>query len=926
MPDFSELIFQVKNKQAIQDINKINKSLLQTEKSATNLFKTLAAGWSLTKITQSINFLTNKFKDLQIATNNYIAVFGNFNKTAEQGLNNLVNNFHETEISAKRLLALIGSRVDFDFGANEIGQISADLGRLSRELSTFFGMNIDQVALKLTNALSGQTRGLRELGISIDTTSPKFKALIQNLQDSKGYSEEAAKAYAVYSQILQKTQKYEGSFGKQSNTLSQAVDDLKNTLNSGVFAKAGEILNTLFVPLIKQLNEFFSSPFVSAISGFQLAVGSVIIGIKTMVTLVEKASTQISLVATDTSLKISNSLQSTAENIKKTFKQVEIEGVKSFETINIAAQKSKLQTLQFLAKTSQQLAMIQKNISIKNIGDYYFKRTGIDNAIREGYIKEINGVRTLTEKWSNEYKQVIANLEKAGVKTADALNKLGVQVESSSNTVTVQVATSGQKLSKSLTKFGEKMKAIGSGIGRALNGLGNLLLNFMMVQFVATMAFNFGKAISKSFIDGFNNSKFDNISDYLYDQIFYFWKRLWNKLKGLGWNTDYQITVQKIQKVVDSIQNMIKRFNDFNEELYSTVNESLPNTAEELNKLIEKKQKDVKNLSDLSEKSTKKYVDSLYNVELYKNELQQKQKIYNDLEDKIKKLSAQSKAQAARYGAIPITDKQIYDFKELAMLEEYKKKLGDLGEDISNLTSKLTNEEKNITKELDNYEQTQKKQLKLTEQIEKYKVELNKIVVANYNEDLKNLTLAKKVFDQFVNNYRSLEEDIVGFTQDDVSEIKLTNISDKIADIVEKLKDSNLSFEDKFKLYQDEQRLIVDSGRLRIDALKKEYEGIVKFKEYVISMWDKITSFINRGVQAIEVGTSAGVAFAESRTSTYAPISEWLRSSTDKQDSLQNQMKDIQAETQQSVDGIYQEIKQIIPILQNPVIIRGVNA
>jgi len=202
MPDFSELIFQVKNKQAISNIDEVNKSLIKTEKSATNLFKTLAAGWSLTKITQGINFLTNKFRDLQIATNNYAAIFGNFNRTAEQGLNNLINNFNETEVSAKRLLALIGSRIDFDFGANEIGQISADIGRLSRELSTFFGMNIDQVALKLTNALSGQTRGLRELGISIDTTSPKFKALIQNLQDSKGYSEEAAKAYAVYSQIL----------------------------------------------------------------------------------------------------------------------------------------------------------------------------------------------------------------------------------------------------------------------------------------------------------------------------------------------------------------------------------------------------------------------------------------------------------------------------------------------------------------------------------------------------------------------------------------------------------------------------------------------------------------------------------------------------------------------------------------------------
>lgn len=919
MSDFSELIFQVKNKQAIQDINKVNKSLLQTEKSATNLFKTLAAGWSLTKITQGINFLTNKFRDLQIATNNYIAVFGNFNRNAEQGLNNLVNNFHETEISAKRLLALIGSRVDFDFGANEIGQISADIGRLSRELSTFFGMNIDQVALKLTNALSGQTRGLRELGISIDTTSPKFKALIQNLQDSKGYSEEAAKAYAVYSQILQKTQKYEGSFGKQSNSLSQAVDDLKNTLNSGVFARAGEILNTLFVPLIKQLNEFFSSPFISSIAGLQVAIGSIIAGIYTLKIIIEKASIETTQTFKDSTKFILQESEKTSTILKQNFKNIEVAGTQAFETINLEAQKAKLAQLSAYQEAIKNLALYQGG-GMKNFQKFIAARDTIDFGIAQKYIEQTEGgMYKLTEKWAKQTFETETNIINASKTTTTALKNLGNEVNQAATTTAIKIKTS-------TSKFITAIKSIGSKIETGLSLIGKGLMNFMIIQLVATMAFNFGKSISQAFFDGFNKSKFDNLSDYIYDQIFYFWERLWNKINGLGWNTDYQITVQKIQKVIDSIQNMIKRFNTFNEELYSTVKESLPNTAEELNKLIKKKQNDVKDLSELSKKSTKKYVDSLYNVELYKTELQQKQKIYNDLEDKIQKLSKQSKAQAARYGAIPITNNQIYDFKELALLEEYKKKLGELGEDISSLTSKLTNEEKNISKELDNYEQTQKKQLRLTEQIEKYKVELNKIVTANYNEDLKNLTLVRKIFDQFVNNYRSLEEDIMSFMQDDVSDIKLTNISDKITDIIEKLKDSNLSMEDKFKLYQEEQRLIVDNGKIRIDALKKEYEGIIRFKEYVISMWDKITSFINRGVQAIEVGTSSGIAFADSRTSSYAPISEWLKYSTDKQSSLDEQMKDIQAETQQSVNGIYQEIKQIIPILQNPVIIRGVNA
>jgi len=72
-----------------------------------------------------------------------------------------------------------------------------------------------------------------------------------------------------------------------------------------------------------------------------------------------------------------------------------------------------------------------------------------------------------------------------------------------------------------------------------LSAIPELFLKIELIQLVWVTAYNFGKSISQAFFDGFNESKFETISDYISDQIIYFWERLWNNINGLGWNTDY---------------------------------------------------------------------------------------------------------------------------------------------------------------------------------------------------------------------------------------------------------------------------------------------------------------------------------------------------------------------------------------------------
>lgn len=277
MADVSELLIEVKNiNGTLNDIDKVGKKLKETQQQAAAFGKTLFAGWTFTKLIQGAKEFGDAWSDTLTTFRNFKVVFGSFNNIAEQGVKQLVNGFAETEKSARKLLATIGSRIDFNLDTKEISQMSSDLAKLSKDIGAFYNVDASQVSQKLTNALSGMTKGLRQFGISIDTSSPRFKELVKQMMISTGKTEAAAKALVIYNEVLKKSQKFKGSFETQAKTLSQAFNNISQSLNSGPFAKAGEVLSAIFVPILEKINDLINIPWVSTIMGIVAALGLVL--------------------------------------------------------------------------------------------------------------------------------------------------------------------------------------------------------------------------------------------------------------------------------------------------------------------------------------------------------------------------------------------------------------------------------------------------------------------------------------------------------------------------------------------------------------------------------------------------------------------------------------------------------------------------
>ena len=286
MADISELILQVKNADsAVKEIDKVDKKLKQTAENSekiAKLGKTLFAGWTLSKSIGLIKSMGDAFKDAELSTRKFNVIFGAWNKNARIGVKNLVENFHETERSAKNLMATIGSRLDFGFDDKVLGKVSSDLARISQELASFYGKSVNEVSLKLTQALAGQTKGLKEYGINIDINSEKFKKLAEEIKISTGETKEGSKALAVYSNILGKTKAVEGTFATSAKSISQILEDLKKSFIDGPLTQAGRILSEVFGPILKGINDILNNKVVAGITAISLSLFSLIAVIKSV--------------------------------------------------------------------------------------------------------------------------------------------------------------------------------------------------------------------------------------------------------------------------------------------------------------------------------------------------------------------------------------------------------------------------------------------------------------------------------------------------------------------------------------------------------------------------------------------------------------------------------------------------------------------
>lgn len=131
-------------------------------------------------------------------------------------------------------------------------EMSTSLVRLSADLASFNNLDPTQVFEKLRAGLTGEAEPLKSLGININETIIKTKAMELGLYDGEGAISASAKASAAYALILEQTSLAQGDFTRTASGLANqeriAAAEMEN-----LKANVGELGQTIGVELMPWL-------------------------------------------------------------------------------------------------------------------------------------------------------------------------------------------------------------------------------------------------------------------------------------------------------------------------------------------------------------------------------------------------------------------------------------------------------------------------------------------------------------------------------------------------------------------------------------------------------------------------------------------------------------------------------------------------
>lgn len=120
----------------------------------------------------------------------------------------------------------------FGLSSDEAAIMSANLTALSNDLTSFYNLTDDTAAFdKLSSAMAGQVKGLREFGIDTSIGTLKQYALSKGIELSTAKMTQAQKAILRYNYIMENTLKQQGDLKRTLESPANALRILKNQFN-----------------------------------------------------------------------------------------------------------------------------------------------------------------------------------------------------------------------------------------------------------------------------------------------------------------------------------------------------------------------------------------------------------------------------------------------------------------------------------------------------------------------------------------------------------------------------------------------------------------------------------------------------------------------------------------------------------------------
>lgn len=239
-------------------MNTYKKAADKASKSSKTLAERLAQKISTTRTLVSVfQNAANTMADWFNESNEYIETANLFNVTMGEGAKE-AREFAESVsaimgIDAKEWMQYQGIfknlTAGFGIADSDANKMSQNLTQLSYDLASFFNTDVETAFDKLSSAMSGQVKGLREFGIDTTIASLQEYALAQGIDESVRSMTQAEKSLLRYNYIMEKSIIMQGDMARTIATPANALRILNAQLTQMKRA-LGNIVSVLVVQFI----------------------------------------------------------------------------------------------------------------------------------------------------------------------------------------------------------------------------------------------------------------------------------------------------------------------------------------------------------------------------------------------------------------------------------------------------------------------------------------------------------------------------------------------------------------------------------------------------------------------------------------------------------------------------------------------------
>jgi len=248
-------------KDAVKGVDDVSTKTSSMKDKMMGVGKAVATGLAAAAVVDFGKDCLNAAADADDAMDAVESAFGGASKTITDFSKDTADKMGMSAQDYQTMAAETG-RILTGFGIDN--QTAADatntLTTRAADMAAIVGGSTEDAMGAIDKAMQGQTKGLKQYGISISNAEVEARAMAKGYVDASGKVTDAGKAIATQELILEKTNKYQGEFAKNSGDLGSQQDIMR--------AKMENLQSTIGTALIPVMTKLFDivRPMIDFIS------------------------------------------------------------------------------------------------------------------------------------------------------------------------------------------------------------------------------------------------------------------------------------------------------------------------------------------------------------------------------------------------------------------------------------------------------------------------------------------------------------------------------------------------------------------------------------------------------------------------------------------------------------------------------------